>query len=68
MNFYTGFRKCGERILCNASLVFGIQGVDDGNKAPVWKRFTSKELGINNKFIPRPTRVVLDGLKRKGKF
>lgn len=41
-------------------------GVDGGNKAPVWKRFTSKELGISNKLIPRPTRVVLDGLKKKG--
>lgn len=63
-----GFRECGERVLCNASSMFGIKGFDDGYKAPEWKRFTSMELGINNKLIPRPARVVLDGLKRKGNF
>ncbi|XP_074346058.1 uncharacterized protein LOC141684826 isoform X2 [Apium graveolens] len=45
---------------------FNDGGFDDGNKAPVWKRFTSKELGITNGLIPRPTRLVLEGLKRKG--
>nr|XP_017229028.1 PREDICTED: uncharacterized protein LOC108204210 [Daucus carota subsp. sativus] len=41
-------------------------GVDEDNKAPVWKRFSSKELGISNSMIPRSTRVVLNGLNRKG--
>ncbi|KVI06126.1 Poly A polymerase, head domain-containing protein [Cynara cardunculus var. scolymus] len=34
--------------------------------ASKWKKFSSKELGITNSMIARPTRIVLNGLKRKG--
>ncbi|KAK3001639.1 hypothetical protein RJ639_021268, partial [Escallonia herrerae] len=32
--------------------------------APKWKRLSSNDLGISNSMIDRPTRVVLNGLKR----
>ncbi|KAM2105950.1 hypothetical protein ACFX1R_016399 [Malus domestica] len=35
-------------------------------KAPVWKKLNSKELGITTSMIDKPTRKVLNGLKRKG--
>ncbi|KAF9668086.1 hypothetical protein SADUNF_Sadunf15G0091500 [Salix dunnii] len=35
-------------------------------KAPEWKKWKSKELGISNSTISRPTRKVLDGLKKNG--
>ncbi|KAL4584699.1 hypothetical protein LXL04_009307 [Taraxacum kok-saghyz] len=31
-----------------------------------WKKLSSKELGITNSMISKPTRIVLNGLKRKG--
>ncbi|TQE12888.1 hypothetical protein C1H46_001534 [Malus baccata] len=34
--------------------------------APVWKKLNSKELGITTSMIDKPTRNVLNGLKRKG--
>uniref|UniRef100_A0A5B7BUX5 Polynucleotide adenylyltransferase n=1 Tax=Davidia involucrata TaxID=16924 RepID=A0A5B7BUX5_DAVIN len=40
--------------------------IEGGHKAPEWKRLSSKDLGITNSMIARPTRVVLNGLKRKG--
>ncbi|KAJ6761013.1 POLYNUCLEOTIDE ADENYLYLTRANSFERASE FAMILY PROTEIN-RELATED [Salix purpurea] len=35
-------------------------------KPPEWKKWNSKELGISNSTISRPTRKVLDGLKKNG--
>lgn len=35
--------------------------------ASEWKRLSSKELGISDSMISKPTRIVLNGLKRKGK-
>ncbi|KAJ6414795.1 hypothetical protein OIU84_003751 [Salix udensis] len=35
-------------------------------KAPEWKKLDAEELGISNSMISKPTRVVLNGLKRKG--
>ncbi|XP_057466453.1 uncharacterized protein LOC130755899 isoform X1 [Actinidia eriantha] len=35
-------------------------------KGPKWKKLSSKDLGISNSMIAKPTRVVLNGLKRKG--
>ncbi|PWA88209.1 polynucleotide adenylyltransferase family protein [Artemisia annua] len=32
----------------------------------MWKKFSSKELGITNSMISKPTRIVLNGLKRQG--
>lgn len=41
--------------------------VDEGNcKAPEWKRLSSKDLGISNSSISKPSRVVLDRLKKEG--
>ena len=34
-------------------------------KAPQWKKLNSKELGISSSMIDKPTRKVLNGLKRK---
>lgn len=35
-------------------------------KAPEWKKWSSKDLGISTSKISRPTRVVLNGLRKKG--
>ncbi|CAL5373111.1 unnamed protein product [Camellia sinensis] len=40
--------------------------VESGCNASEWKRLSSKELGISNSMIAKPTRIVLNGLKRKG--
>lgn len=61
-SFFKGYSNRGSESVSS----YNDGWVDDGSKAPKWKRFTSKELGINNKLIPRPTRVVLDGLKTRG--
>ncbi|WOK97489.1 hypothetical protein Cni_G06197 [Canna indica] len=37
-----------------------------GTQASDWKMLSSKELGIKNSMIPKPTRTVLNGLKKKG--
>lgn len=34
--------------------------------APKWKKLSSEELGISTSMIAKPTRVVLNGLKKKG--
>lgn len=34
----------------------------------MWKKFCSKELGITNSIISKPTRIVLNGLKRQGRL
>ncbi|KAK2973998.1 hypothetical protein RJ640_026716, partial [Escallonia rubra] len=39
---------------------------DNVGLAPKWKRLSSNDLGISNSMIDRPTRVVLNGLKRNG--
>lgn len=38
----------------------------DDNDSKLWKRFSSKELGITTSIIPKPTRKVLNGLKKRG--
>ncbi|GMH01111.1 hypothetical protein Nepgr_002950 [Nepenthes gracilis] len=38
----------------------------DQKKVPEWKKLNSKELGISTSMIARPTRVVLNGLRKKG--
>ncbi|GAA0141001.1 mRNA polyadenylation factor [Lithospermum erythrorhizon] len=43
-----------------------VEGVSGNTKAPKWRKLNSKDLGLTNSKIPRPTRVVLNGLKRKG--
>lgn len=40
--------------------------VESSCNALEWKRLSSKELGISNSMIAKPTRIVLNGLKRKG--
>lgn len=43
--------------------------VDTSNTAkPEWKKLNSKELGISTSMIDRPTRKVLNGLKKKGEI
>ncbi|XP_022987140.1 uncharacterized protein LOC111484780 isoform X4 [Cucurbita maxima] len=39
---------------------------DNDSKLRKWKTFSSKELGIDIFMIPKPTRKVLNGLKKKG--
>ncbi|KAK6920456.1 tRNA nucleotidyltransferase/poly(A) polymerase, RNA and SrmB- binding domain [Dillenia turbinata] len=48
-----------------ASFYGGIGGRSE-TKMPKWKKLSSKDLGITTSMIPKPTRVVLNGLKRKG--
>nr|GLL35999.1 uncharacterized protein LOC104102017 isoform X2 [Ipomoea trifida] len=43
-----------------------IDGFGGGTKALEWKRFNSKDLGIRTSAITKPTRVVLNSLKKKG--
>lgn len=46
--------------------MFGIEGMDGRKRiASEWKKFSSKEFGITNSMIARPTRIVLNDLKRK---
>ncbi|KAF8390726.1 hypothetical protein HHK36_025253 [Tetracentron sinense] len=35
-------------------------------KAPDWKKLSSKDLGITTSMIAKPTRLVLNGLRKKG--
>ncbi|XAR67853.1 Polynucleotide adenylyltransferase [Bertholletia excelsa] len=42
------------------------QSIDGGSEAPEWKKMSSTDLGISNSMIAKPTRMVLNGLKRKG--
>lgn len=41
--------------------------VDGDSRAPRWKKLSSVELGIRSSMISKPTRVVLNALKKKGK-
>lgn len=41
--------------------------VDGDSQAPRWKKLSSVELGIRSSMISKPTRVVLNALKKKGK-
>ncbi|XP_009604520.1 uncharacterized protein LOC107812113 isoform X1 [Nicotiana tabacum] len=40
--------------------------VKGDENAPKWKKLSSEELGISTSMIAKPTRVVLNGLKKKG--
>ncbi|XP_057972053.1 uncharacterized protein LOC131160410 isoform X2 [Malania oleifera] len=40
--------------------------VGGDREMPEWKKLSSKDLGITASMIARPTRVVLNGLRRKG--
>lgn len=50
-------------IYINFRLEFSFSG---DPKALEWKKWNSKELGISNSTISRPTKKVLDGLKKNG--
>ncbi|EXB81219.1 putative poly(A) polymerase [Morus notabilis] len=39
---------------------------DRKEKQPEWKKLSSKELGIKMSSIPKPTRLILSGLRQKG--
>ncbi|XP_074583426.1 uncharacterized protein LOC141839550 isoform X2 [Curcuma longa] len=41
-------------------------GSSDGIREWEWKVLSSKELGIKASMLPKPTRIVLNGLKKKG--
>ncbi|KAL3511493.1 hypothetical protein ACH5RR_030894 [Cinchona calisaya] len=43
-----------------------VEGNDGDNKVPEWKKLSSRELGIQNSMIARPTRLVLNCLRKKG--
>lgn len=49
---------------CLKSLWEGCEGV----KGPKWKKMSSKELGIKISMIAKPTRSVLNELRKKGRF
>lgn len=53
----------GLYIYINFRLEFSFSG---DPKALEWKKWNSKELGISNSTISRPTKKVLDGLKKNG--
>ncbi|MFS8028936.1 hypothetical protein Hanom_Chr16g01516411 [Helianthus anomalus] len=46
----------------------GMQMVNFRKLASEWKKFSLKELGIATSMIAKSTRIVLNGLKRKGKL
>ncbi|KAD4889139.1 hypothetical protein E3N88_21212 [Mikania micrantha] len=48
------------------SVTYNEGGVEGRKMASEWKKFDSEELGIRNSMIAKPTRIVLNGLKRKG--
>lgn len=41
-------------------------GTDDELKAPEWKMLNSKDLGLTSSSISKPTRLVLNELRKKG--
>lgn len=57
-------RHCLHKITRKAA-VMAFNDTDKG-KALEWKRFNSKDLGIRTSAITKPTRVVLNSLKKKG--
>ncbi|XP_077212165.1 uncharacterized protein LOC143847272 [Tasmannia lanceolata] len=42
------------------------QRVVDHSDVPEWKKLSSKDLGITTSMISKPTRLVLNGLRKKG--
>ncbi|KAK0588720.1 hypothetical protein LWI29_004624 [Acer saccharum] len=42
------------------------EGSESSRKKPEWKKLNAKDLGISTSMIDRPTRKVLNGLKKKG--
>ncbi|TXG54440.1 hypothetical protein EZV62_019696 [Acer yangbiense] len=43
-----------------------VEGSESSRKKPEWKKLNAKDLGISTSMIDRPTRKVLNGLKKKG--
>uniref|UniRef100_A0A2P2LQX1 Uncharacterized protein MANES_14G046200 n=2 Tax=Rhizophora mucronata TaxID=61149 RepID=A0A2P2LQX1_RHIMU len=60
-------RRVGEKTVNSAapSATGGAVGVGNGHKFE-WQKLNSKDLGISTSMIAKPTRKVLNGLKRKG--
>ncbi|KAK9066361.1 hypothetical protein SSX86_013683 [Deinandra increscens subsp. villosa] len=52
--------------LSTDSNIYNEGGVEGKKMASKWKKFSSKEFGITNSMIAKPTRIVLNGLKRNG--
>ncbi|KAI3766076.1 hypothetical protein L2E82_16125 [Cichorium intybus] len=48
------------------SVIHHERGAEGTKMGSDWKRLSSKGLGITNSMISKPTRIVLNGLKRKG--
>ncbi|XP_071710746.1 uncharacterized protein [Rutidosis leptorrhynchoides] len=48
------------------SVIYNDKGVEGRRMETDWKRFSSNEFGITNSMIKKPTRKVLNALKRKG--
>ncbi|XP_031490546.1 uncharacterized protein LOC116257721 isoform X2 [Nymphaea colorata] len=44
----------------------GTDSPSGGVSAPVWKKLSTKELGVRTSMIAKPTRVVLNQLRKKG--
>lgn len=47
-------------------VVGSVSRSDVNEKAPEWKKLKSEELGISTSKISRPTRMVLNGLRKRG--
>lgn len=52
--------------LLRLHLFLGGEVGNGDRKALEWKKLKSKDLGISNSMIARPTRKVLNGLKQRG--
>ncbi|KAL8488090.1 hypothetical protein ACS0TY_024393 [Phlomoides rotata] len=50
----------------NEKVIDSARGGGALGKAPEWKKLKSKDLGISTSKISRPTRVVLNGLRKRG--
>lgn len=53
--------------LINCLFIFyGVEVGELDKKKPEWKKLNAKDLGISTSMIDKPTRKVLNGLKKKG--
>ncbi|KAJ0595806.1 hypothetical protein HanRHA438_Chr04g0159661 [Helianthus annuus] len=60
----------GNRYPINLSMAVALSGWLPCSRklASEWKKFSLKEFGITTSMIAKSTRIVLNGLKRKGKL
>ena len=52
----------------NYIIFYGVEVGGMYPKKPEWKKLNAKDLGVSTSMIDKPTRKVLNGLKKKGVY